>query len=278
MHWRVSPEVERIVQLALEEDIGTGDISSVVFSDDARTRASFVAKGSGVVAGLPVVEMTFAHLDRQVVLRGHTSDGAVVEPGQEIAHVEGPTRSLLLGERVALNFLQRLSGIASVTRRFVDAVKGFDVTILDTRKTAPGLRVLDKYAVRAGGGANHRFGLYDGVLLKDNHVRAAGGVERAVALIRERLSAPARIEVEVTTLDEVADALRARADIIMLDNMSLADMTAGVKLIDRQALVEASGGITLETVRDVAATGVNWISVGALTHSVKALDISMEVA
>jgi nicotinate-nucleotide pyrophosphorylase (carboxylating) len=278
MSWRLTPEIARIIERALEEDIGSGDVSSTpLFDDDTMASAVIVAKASGVLAGLPVAEATFAALSPELEWQAQKQDGAALAPGESIATLNGRVRHILLGERVALNFLQRLSGIASMTRQFVDAVGGFDVKILDTRKTAPGLRVLDKYAVRVGGGFNHRFGLDDGVLIKDNHLRAAGGVAAAVARVRERSSPLLEIEVEVTSLVEVEEAIEAGADIIMLDNMSPDEMGAAVKTIGKRAFVEASGGVTLDNLKEIAASGVDWISIGALTHSVRALDISLEI-
>ncbi|MGB9860264.1 MAG: carboxylating nicotinate-nucleotide diphosphorylase, partial [Moorellaceae bacterium] len=204
-------------------------------------------------------------------------EGSRIEAGQAVAGVEGPLLAILGGERVALNFLQRLSGIATLTARYVERVKPYKARICDTRKTAPGLRLLDKYAVRLGGGVNHRWNLGDAVLLKDNHLKAAGGIIPAVEKVRRHIPLTTKIEVEVENLEQVAEALEAKVDIIMLDNMSLSDMRRAVALIDGKALVEASGGITLERVAEVAATGVDFISVGALTHSPPALDFSLEL-
>jgi nicotinate-nucleotide pyrophosphorylase (carboxylating) len=229
------------------------------------------------VAGLPVAEMVFRKLDETLVWKPGRQDGQKVREGETVVELEGKLRAILMGERTALNFLQRMSGISTMTNRFVEAIAGFRAKILDTRKTVPGLRVLDKYAVRAGGGFNHRFGLDDGVILKDNHVRFAGGIERAVRGLREHLPPGQEIEVEVTRGQEVEEALQAGAEIIMLDNMTVAEMKKAVQLIKGRALVEASGGVTLKNVREIAATGVDLISVGELTHSVKALDMSLEV-
>jgi nicotinate-nucleotide pyrophosphorylase (carboxylating) len=226
---------------------------------------------------LPVAEAVFREIDPGFSWTAKATDGERVAKGQTVAELHGRLRSILAGERLALNFLQRMSGIATLTRRYVDAVAGTKARILDTRKTVPGLRVLDKYAVRMGGGYNHRFGLYDGVILKDNHIRAAGGVGQAVERLRQTLPPGFKIEVEVGSLAEVEAALKARAEIVMLDNMSTQQMAEAVRLIAGRALVEASGGITLETVRAVAASGVDFISVGALTHSPPALDISLEI-
>lgn len=229
------------------------------------------------MAGLRVAELTFRKLDPKMAWEAMKADGQKAGPGQTLAELEGSLRAILAGERTALNFLERMSGIATLTARFVAAVAGFPAKILDTRKTAPGLRILDKYAVRVGGGFNHRFGLDDGVMLKDNHIRAAGGIERAVSRLRRRTSPTLKIEVEVGCLAEVEEALRAQADIIMLDNMPAAEMKQAVQRVRGRALLEASGGVTLENVREIAAAGVDLISVGALTHSAKALDLSLKV-
>lgn len=229
------------------------------------------------MAGLPVAEMVFRELDKNLNWKARKQDGDCLREGETVVELAGRARAILAGERTALNFLQRMSGIATETRRYVEAVAGTKAKILDTRKTAPGLRVLDKYAVRVGGGCNHRFGLYDGVMLKDNHIAVAGGIEQAVRAVRERVPPGQKIEVEVTSMAQVEEALGAGAEIIMLDNMPPTEMKKAVQLIEGRALVEASGGITLENVREVAASGADWISVGALTHSVKALDMSLEV-
>jgi nicotinate-nucleotide pyrophosphorylase (carboxylating) len=270
--------VNQIVERALTEDIGSGDLSSaLLFPSQAGWSAFIEAKQTGVLAGLPVAEATLKRLDAGLEWQSKKHDGDCVSPAERIADLRGNLRAILSAERVALNFLQRMSGIATLTRRFAEAVAGLNVRILDTRKTAPGLRVLDKYAVRAGGGLNHRFGLYDGILVKDNHIRAAGGIENAVKLLQRGTSPMVKIEVEITSVSQVEEALGAGVDIIMLDNMTLAEMAEAVRLINRRALVEASGGVTLENVRQIAVTGVDYISVGALTHSVKALDISLEI-
>lgn len=271
-------QLDEIIERALQEDIGPGDLTSrLLFSEDAPAKAVIVAKQRGIVAGLPVAERTLRRLDPDVVWKVCTEEAQPVRPGQTVVELEGGLRAILAGERVALNFLQRLGGIATLTREFVEAVQGFPAKILDTRKTAPGLRMLDKYAVRRGGGVNHRFGLYDGILLKDNHLRAAGGVGGAIQRIWRNLPPTVKIEVEVSNLAEVEEALRMRADIVLLDNMPLAEIQKAVQLVNRRAKIEVSGGVTLENVREIAATGVDFISVGALTHSVKALDCSLEL-
>jgi nicotinate-nucleotide pyrophosphorylase (carboxylating) len=269
--------LDEIVRRALAEDLGSGDITTDVIFRDEQACAVILAKEPGVIAGLPVAKRVFRLMDSELDFEACIEDGQQVSPGDEIAEVRGRVDSILKAERTALNFLQRMSGIATLTARYVEEVSGFGVKILDTRKTAPGLRILDKYAVRVGGGSNHRLGLYDGVLLKDNHIKASGGIGMAVARVRGRVPLTVKIEVETSTLAEVEEALASAAEIIMLDNMSLVEMREAVQRVGGRALVEASGGITLENVREVAATGVDFISVGALTHSVKALDLSMEM-
>lgn len=270
--------VQPIVRAALLEDIGPGDITteSIV---PAGTRAGgwFVAKAPGVLAGLWVTEFVFAELNPEVIVTPLVDEGSDVNPGDRLGMVSGPARDVLSGERVALNFLQRMSGIATMARAAASAVAGTRLRILDTRKTTPGLRILDKYAVRAGGASNHRAGLYDMVLIKDNHIRLAGGIGPAVAAARRGTTPMARIEVEAEDLEQVAEALEARADVIMLDNMDQATMRAAVELIAGRALIEVSGGVTLADLPRVAALGVDFVSLGGLTHSFKALDISLEL-
>jgi nicotinate-nucleotide pyrophosphorylase (carboxylating) len=269
-----------IVDLALAEDIGSGDVTSrSTVSADANARAVMRVKQAGVISGLTVAQMVFARVDAALECAPLIADGTQVEPGTQVAEISGTARSILLGERVALNFIQRLSGVATLTQRYVSAVWGTRARIVDTRKTTPGMRVLEKLAVQAGGGHNHRFGLSDGVLIKDNHLAAIGGsTPVAVAVARARQLAPhtLKIEVEVTSLDEVRNAMDAGADIIMLDNMSIDDMARAVGIVAGHALIEASGGITLDNVKEVANTGVDFISIGALTHSAPSLDISLD--
>ncbi|HUF13776.1 MAG TPA: carboxylating nicotinate-nucleotide diphosphorylase [Longimicrobiales bacterium] len=267
------------VRMALAEDVGTGDITTEATIPAAGTaRATIRAKASGVLAGVDAARATFALLDAGVTWRG-LEDGARLAPGTVVGELEGPARSLLIGERTALNFLQRLSGVATLTRAFVDAVAGTRARILDTRKTTPGLRMLEKAAVRAGGGHSHRAGLYDMVLIKENHIAVAGGIEAAIGLARARAPAGIPIEVEVRDLDELRAALGHAPDRILLDNMTTAMMADAVRLRDMSAAatpeLEASGNMSLERVPEVAATGVDFISVGALTHSAPALDMSM---
>ncbi len=269
-------EIERIVRTALEEDIGLGDVTTdVTIAPETMARAELVAKEDFTLAGIDVAAEVFRTLDPQVAFEKLLEDGQRVRRGEVIAWLKGRASVLLQGERVALNLLQRMSGIASLTTQYAEAVSGTEAVIVDTRKTVPGLRALDKYAVRMGGGRNHRIGLFDGVLIKENHVAAAGGIGAAIERARKRLPHTLKIEIETRNLEEVQEALDAGADIIMLDNMTLEELRRGVELIAGRALVEASGGVNLETVRDIAATGVNIISVGALTHSVKAADISL---
>ncbi len=269
-------EIERIVRTALEEDIGLGDITTeVTVVADTVARAQLVAKEDFTLAGIDVAATVFRTLDGDVSFEKLLEDGHQVKRGEVLAWIRGGAPVLLQGERTALNLLQRMSGIASLTAQYVDKVKGTNAVIVDTRKTVPGLRALDKYAVRMGGGRNHRIGLFDGVLIKENHSAAAGGITAAVTRAKQKLPHTLKIEVETRNLTEVQEALDAAADIIMLDNMNYDEMRQGVELIAGRALVEASGGVNLETVREIAETGVGIISVGALTHSVKAADISM---
>ncbi len=267
-----------LIDLAIAEDIGPGDATSLaVLPADLTLHGRIIAKGAGIVAGLPVVEAVFARLDASLRFTAHLQDGTRVKPGYLVAEVVGPGQAMLSAERIALNFLQRLSGIATLTRIFVDAVAGTRATILDTRKTYPGCRVLEKYAVRVGGGQNHRFGLYDMLLIKDNHIEAAGSIAAAVA--RARAAYPdLPVEVEVKNLDELRQAMTLGVERIMLDNMDLNEMCAAVRVVAGQVPLEASGGVSLERVAAIAATGVDYISIGALTHSAPALDLSMLVS
>ena len=268
--------VERIVLAALAEDIGAGDVTTdATIPADAVGVADLLVKEAGVVCGVRVAETTFRALDPDIRFEALASDGDVVDPPAIVARISGSERAILTGERVALNFLGRLSGIATLTRRYVDAIEGTDASVLDTRKTTPGLRELEKYAVACGGGRNHRFGLDDAVLVKDNHLRAAGSVSAAVELVRAATALP--IEVECDTLDQVAEALAVGVDAILLDNMSLDQLREAVDLTGGRARLEASGGVTLDTIRAIAETGVDEISVGALTHSARSLDVSLEL-
>jgi nicotinate-nucleotide pyrophosphorylase (carboxylating) len=271
---------DALLELALAEDIGSGDITSIVtVPADAQATGTLLAKAPGVISGLGVAADVFRRVDPAVTFSPLVANGDRVAAMTPIATVSGPARSILAGERLALNLVQRLSGIATVTARYVTAVAGTKARIVDTRKTTPGLRALEKAAVRHGGGHNHRYGLADGVLIKDNHLAAVGGpdrVGRAVAQARAGAPHTLRIEVEVTTLAELKEALAAGADVVLLDNMDVPTMREAVRCTGGRALLEASGGITLERVAEIAATGVDLISVGALTHSAPALDISLD--
>jgi nicotinate-nucleotide pyrophosphorylase (carboxylating) len=271
--------VRDIVARALAEDVGPGDLTTLATIDaDAQCQASVEARAGGVIAGIPVARHAFLAVDSQIAFDALVHDGDGVSAGRDVAQLAGSTRAVLTAERTALNFLQRLSGIATLTRAYVEAVTGTSARIVDTRKTAPGLRLLDKYAVRMGGGSNHRVGLFDGILIKDNHLRAAGGVSEAVRRARAAAHHLVRVEVEVQTLDEVEEAIEARADAVLLDNMELTDVREAVGLVAGRCEVEVSGGVTLDTVRELAECGVDYISVGALTHSAPALDLALEIA
>ncbi len=275
------PEIQYInnlIEIGLNEDIGSGDITTNALIPDAmESKATMVAKAGGIIAGMDVAASVFSMLSPQVVWNPLVKDGDTVVKGTILVEMSGPFRALLSGERLALNFLQRMSGIATLTGLFVQQAAEYGTKILDTRKTVPGMRVLDKYAVKAGGGENHRIGLFDMVLIKDNHIKVAGGITKAVEQIRSRVPSDIKIEVETTTIAEVLEALDMHADIIMLDNMSNEMMKTCVGLINHRAKVEASGNMNLERVKEVAATGVDYISIGALTHSVAAMDISMNI-
>ena len=270
-------DADRIITFALAEDVGPGDITTLSTVPEAtQGRATFLAKADGVIAGLPLLQRVFDQLDESVLVEPLVVDGAKVRSGTLLARATGSAQTLLTGERVALNFLQHLSGIATRTATFVNLVEGTGARIIDTRKTVPGLRALAKYAVRMGGGHNHRFALFDGVLIKDNHLRAAGGIRPAVAAARKAASHLLKIEVEVESLEQVREALDAGADLLLLDNMDLDTLKQAVALCNGRAVTEASGGVNEKTVRAIADTGVDLISVGALTHSVTALDISLD--
>ena len=272
--------LDGILENALREDVGTGDITTLsTISPDRTVTGKYIAKESGVICGLDVVQRVFALLDPSIVLEARIQDGGAVQKGDIVAIVRGNARNVLTGERVGLNLLQHMSGVATQTARAVAAVAGTKAKIVDTRKATPGLRILDKYAVRAGGGGNHRFNLADGILIKDNHIVAAGGIANAVRAARENAPHVLKIEVEVENFAQLDEALSAGADIIMLDNMTIEDMRRAVKTVNGRALTEASGNMgdkTPEQLRVVAETGVDFISIGALTHSVRALDISLK--
>ena len=270
--------VDELIKTALREDINyIVTTTDLMIPEESRSAARFMAKAEGVLCGIDIALHVFTLLDGGIVSKVYRHDGDRVKPGDLIAELEGSTRTLLKGERTALNILQHMSGIATATDRCVQIVKGTGASITDTRKTLPGLRPLQKYAVTVGGGRNQRYNLSDGAMLKDNHIDAAGGITAAVKTIRQKLGHMVKLEVETRNLDEVREALAAGADVIMLDNMSCERMGEAVKIVGGHALLEASGGITDETLRAVAETGVDIISIGALTHSVKAMDISMKI-
>lgn len=269
--------VIELIKNAIEEDMGYGDITTTLLVPfESESRALYIAKGSFVLAGFPFAREVFNILDPDMSFEIFINDGAKVRKGDILGEVSGKTRLLLGGERISLNIMQRLSGIATLTSQFVDAINGTKARIVDTRKTIPCLRFMEKYAVRMGGGTNHRFGLFDGILIKDNHIEAVGNIKDAVALAKAGHHL-ARIEVEVENLKELQDAIEAGADIIMLDNMSVEDMREAVKVSAGRVILEASGNINLSNVREIAETGVDLISVGAITHSASAADISMKI-
>jgi nicotinate-nucleotide pyrophosphorylase (carboxylating) len=272
------PAVTRLLALALEEDLGRGDVTTLATIPPERSaQGTITAKADLTIAGLPLVGQLLRMVDPTSGARPLVAEGSTVRTGEVVVELWGNAAALLSAERTLLNFLQHLSGVATLTRRFVEAVAGTACKIIDTRKTLPGFRLLDKYAVTQGGGTNHRLGLDDGVLIKDNHIAVCGGVGAAVRQARSRASALLRIEVECTTLSEVQDALDAGADIILLDNMTTPHLREAVRLVGGRALLEASGNMSLERVREVAETGVDFISVGALTHSAPAVDLSMAI-
>jgi nicotinate-nucleotide pyrophosphorylase (carboxylating) len=272
---------DAIIELALSEDIGAGDLTArTVIPETARATGQMRLKSTGVVSGLTVVERVFARVDTKIRWQALVEDGVSLEAGTVIGEIAGPARSVLTAERTALNFVQRLSGVATLTRTFVDAIAGTGARIIDTRKTTPGMRVLDKQAVRHGGGFNHRIGLFDGVMIKDNHIAALGGddaIGEAVDRARSQIPHTVKIEVEVANLEQLRLALASGAEIIMLDNMSIEMMREAVAITAGKAILEASGGVNLASVRAIAESGVDVISVGALTHSAPALDISVDL-
>ena len=271
-------QLDKQIQDWLAEDIGSGDITTLALVPAAaKTNAIIHAKDSGILAGIDVARRVFELLDKDIQFDAKLADGAALTNGSIIAEIKGNAQAILTGERLALNLLQHLSGVATSTHKLAAIAAPFGAKLVETRKTTPGMRLLDKYAVKAGGGANHRLGLYDAMLIKDNHIQVAGGITEALNRAHDYASHMTKIEIEVESLAEVKEALAGKADVIMLDNMSIADMTEAVKIINKQAVVEASGGISEATLADVAKTGVDVISVGALTHSVKALDISMDI-
>ena len=271
-------ELRNLVRTALDEDEAFNDLTTIAtVVSDRHARGQLVARGEGVICGVPLAVEAFRQLDPKVTIRVDLEDGARVRKGSGILYLSGHARALLGAERVALNYMQRLSGIATITSRYVDAVKGTNAKILDTRKTTPGWRALEKYAVRAGGGTNHRMDLSTGVLIKDNHLAALDGdIKKAVTRARELAPKGVKIEIECDSVEQVGRAADAGADIILLDNMSLSAMAECVRVVNGRAILEASGGVTLTTVRSVAETGVDWISIGALTHSAPSLDLALD--
>ncbi len=270
--------IQHLIEIALKEDIGPGDITTDNLIDpNLEGRGVIIAKEPLVVAGLEIVARVFRHLDPKVILRSEYKDGDAVEPGDTLADVQGRLRALLSGERTALNFLQRLSGVATFVRSHVNEFAGKNSRLVDTRKTTPGWRVLEKYAVRVGGAHNHRMGLYDGVLIKDNHIAACGGIKKAVDRIRSEVSHLLKIEVEVSSKKQVEEALEAGADVIMLDNMNVQQIKDAIAHIDGRAVVEVSGNVKKSVLKSLADTGADIISAGALTHSARCVDISMRI-
>jgi len=269
--------IDANVTAALQEDVGSGDLTALLVPADQTAQAAVVAKESAVLAGGPWFEAVFRRLNPAVEVKWLRQDGEVMQAGETICHVEGPARTVLTGERTALNFLQTLSAVATVTRRYVEAVRGTRAVVADTRKTLPGLRLAQKYAVRMGGGQNHRLGLYDGILIKENHIAAAGGIGPALQAAT-RVSAKVPVQIEVESLAQLGEALDAGAKLVLLDNFDLDGLREAVRINAGRATLEASGGITLDDLRAVAETGVDRISVGALTKDVKAIDLSMRVA
>ncbi len=266
-----------LLRRALEEDMGPGDITtSLAISGDRKSRARYLAKEDFVLAGLPFAREVFHLLDPSIKFKMFFHDGARINKGDILAEVYGNSRDILAGERVSLNILQRLSGIATLADAYVTRVKGLKAKIVDTRKTTPCMRSMEKYAVRMGGGCNHRFGLFDGILIKDNHIEAAGGIRKAVSRARKGFHL-SKIEVEVGSVKDLGKAIDAGADVVMLDNMAVTDMRKAVEISNGRVLLEASGGVKLENVREIAETGVDFISVGALTHSAPAVDISLKI-
>lgn len=269
---------DTLIKNSLLEDMNNGDITTDNLIDEQSiSTAEIIAKERGIIAGLDIAKQTFTFLDKRIQFTKLVEDGALVEKGDIIARIKGKTKAILSGERTALNFIQRMSGISTNTSKYLNKIKQYNTRVVDTRKTTPSLRLIEKYAVRVGGGHNHRFNLSDAVMIKDNHIKAAGGISNAVNKIREVIPHTVKIEVEVENLEGLKEALDSKADIIMLDNMSIETMREAVKINEGRAILEASGNITLENLEAVAKTGVDVISVGALTHSVKSLDISLNI-
>lgn len=270
--------LNRIIKIALEEDLGSGDLTTdAIIDPEKEGKAVLEAREEMVLAGLPVFCKTFELLSSEIRFEKHFKDGRVVPSGEQICTISGSVTAILKAERTALNFLQRMSGIATLTKRYVEKAGSQKVKVIDTRKTVPGLRLLDKYAVRVGGGSNHRMGLFDGILIKDNHIAAAGSIKKAVTLAKEKAPHTIKVEVEVEDLTGVQEAIQAGADMILLDNMNAVEMKKAVDLAGDRVMTEASGGINLDNIAEIAKTGVDLISVGALTHSATAIDLSLEL-
>ena len=270
-------DLEALIFLALQEDVSVGDITSeAIFRDEDNCEAVIVSKSKGIYCGNNVIQAVFDLLDPSVVIEFLAKDGEAVEKGREIVKITGSTISVLSGERTILNFIQRMSGISTKTSQFVEIVKGTDIKILDTRKTLPGFRVLDKYSVKMGGGTNHRVGLFDMIMIKDNHIKAAGSITEAVNLVKVRYQDKFRIEVETTNLDEVKEAVESNIDVIMLDNMDKEKMSDAIKIIDGKSEIEVSGNMDLQKIENIKDLNIDFISVGALTHSIEVFDLSMK--
>ena len=273
-----NPLVKEIISLALKEDLGPGDITTdAIVEKERKAKAKLIAKEDFVLAGLPIFKAVFKQLSEKVFFEEFYKEGDLIRCGHVICYVNGPVSVILKAERTALNFLQRMCGIATAVRRFVKKISHTKAKILDTRKTMPGMRLLDKYAVRIGGGSNHRFGLFDGILIKDNHISAAGSVKKAIERVKAIAPHTLKIEVEVETLEQLKEAIDSGADIVLLDNMDVEEIKKAVKMAKGKVLIEASGGIKLNNVEEIAAAGVDFISVGEITHSVKGVDISLEL-
>lgn len=270
--------IDEIIIKGLREDINNIDITTDnLIDDESMSRAYMIAKEDGVIAGMSIAKRVFEIIDNKINMTFNVKDGDEVKKGTKIAEIKGRTKTILKGERLALNFLQRMSGIASLSKKYSQKVKEYDVRIVDTRKTTPGLRVLEKYSVNMGGCYNHRYNLSDAVMIKDNHIKAAGGIKEAIFKVKERIPHIIKVEVEVESIKGLEEAIEAGADIVMLDNMETSEMKKAVKITNGRVILEASGGINMDTVTDVAKTGIDIISVGALTHSVKAMDISLNI-
>lgn len=269
---------KEIIRKALLEDLHYGDVTTdLLISDSQVVEAQVILKEPGVLSGMDLISTVFNELDQEIEVKTHYKDGIYLDQKVCVATIRGNARNILKGERTMLNLIQHMSGIATQTKKYVDAVQGTNVMVVDTRKTTPNLRALEKYSVLMGGGKNHRFNLSESVMMKDNHIEAAGSITKAIACVKEQIGHTMKIEVEVESLEGLKEAIQGGADIVMLDNMTINEMTEAVKIANKRVILEASGGVTLETIRNIALTGVDVISVGALTHSVKALDFSMKI-